>query len=81
MKGQKKQAKASSEENVEMKGDRTSSMETFGKVMRVIGRYKILLVLSIVLAAFSVILQLYVPILFGDAIDGIIAKGRVDYDQ
>ena len=41
MKGQKKQAKASSEENVEMKGDRTSSMETFGKVMRVIGRYKI----------------------------------------
>ncbi|MGN0274594.1 MAG: ABC transporter ATP-binding protein [Chordicoccus sp.] len=62
-----------------MKGDRTSSMETFGKVMRVIGRYKILLVLSIVLAAFSVILQLYVPILFGDAIDGIIAKGKVDF--
>lgn len=79
MKGQKKQAGVSSEENVEMKGDRTSSMETFGKVMRVIGRYKILLVLSIVLAAFSVILQLYVPILFGDAIDGIIAKGKVDF--
>lgn len=79
MKGQKKQAGVSSEENVEMKGDRTSSMETFRKVMRVIGRYKILLVLSIVLAAFSVILQLYVPILFGDAIDGIIAKGRVDF--
>lgn len=79
MKRQKNRAGVPSEEPVGMKGDRTSSMATFRKVMHVIGRYRILLTLSIVLAAFSVILQLYVPILFGDAIDGIIAKGKVDF--
>ena len=42
--------------------------------MTLIGKYKIFLVLSIVLAAVSVMLQLYVPILFGDAIDQIIPE-------
>ena len=41
------------------------SSETFFKVLHFIGRYRFLLILSIVLAAISVILQLYVPILFG----------------
>ncbi|MDO4614488.1 MAG: ABC transporter ATP-binding protein [Lachnospiraceae bacterium] len=48
--------------------------------MRFIGRYRILLIASVLLAAVTVVLQLYVPILFGDAIDGIIAKGAVDFD-
>ncbi len=56
-----------------------SGRETFGKVMRFIGRYRILLIASILLAAVTVVLQLYVPILFGDAIDGIIAEGAVDF--
>ena len=64
---------------IEMQGDQVSSMDTLKKVMKVIGRYRLLLIVSILLAAFSVILQLYVPILFGNAIDGIIAKGRVDF--
>ena len=38
----------------------TSSMETLWKVLRFIGKYRFLLVLSIILAAVSVILQLYV---------------------
>ena len=53
---------------------------TAGKVLKAIGRYRSLLVMSIILAAVSVVLQLYVPILFGDAIDGIIAAGKVDFD-
>ena len=46
----------------------TTSMETLWKVLRFIGKYRFLLVLSIILAAVSVILQLYVPVLFGNAI-------------
>ena len=59
---------------------KASSGETLKKVLRVIGRYRILLAVSILLAAASVILQLYVPILFGDAIDGILGKGSVDFE-
>ena len=59
---------------------KASSSETLKKVLRVIGRYRILLAVSILLAAASVILQLYVPILFGDAIDGILGKGSVDFE-
>lgn len=62
-----------------MNGDRASSWETLKKVMKFIGHYRILLVLSVILAALTVVLQLYVPILFGDAIDGLIGKGRVDF--
>ncbi len=58
----------------------SSGRETFVKVMRFIGRYRILLIASVLLAAVTVVLQLYVPILFGDAIDGIIAEGAVDFD-
>ena len=37
------------------------------------------LIVSVVLAAAAVILQLYVPVLFGDAIDQIVGEGRVDF--
>ncbi len=66
-------------QTVEMEGDQVSSKEVLKKVIGVISHYRVLMVLSIALAAVSVILQLYVPILFGDAIDGIIASGRVDF--
>lgn len=46
------------------------------KILKFIGKYKIFLVLSVLLATVSVILQLYVPILFGDAIDQIVASIR-----
>lgn len=58
-----------------------SSAETLRKVLAVIGTYRILLLMSIFLAAVSVILQLYIPILFGDAIDGILAEGYVDFQM
>lgn len=40
-----------------------NSMATFFKVLRFIGKYRFLLVLSVILAAVTVILQLYVPVL------------------
>lgn len=56
------------------------SKGTFCKLMRFIAKYRILLFSGIVLAALSVVLQLYVPMLFGDAIDNIADKGKVDFD-
>ena len=61
------------------KSGNAGSMATFWKVIRFIGRYRFLLLLSIVLAVVSVLLQLYVPILFGYAIDEIVAEGQVDF--
>lgn len=57
------------------------STETLFKVLHFIGRYRLLLILSIILASVSVVLQLYVPVLFGDAIDQIIAEHKVNFDM
>lgn len=59
--------------------DNAGALVTLKKVLKFIGRYRFLLFLSMILAAASVILQLYIPILFGDAIDGIIGKGKVEF--
>lgn len=61
------------------KEDKSKSAQTFLKVLRFIGRYRILLILSIVLAAVSVVLQLYIPVLFGNAIDQIVAEHQVHF--
>ena len=50
-------------------------MNTLKKVLRLIRRYRIQVFFSIFLSAVSMILQLYVPILFGEAIDHISAAG------
>ena len=60
---------------------KSKSSETFFKVLRFIGKYRFLLILSIILAAVSVILQLYVPILFGNAIDQVIAQHQVNFEM
>ncbi len=49
------------------------------KVLDHIGKYKIFLLLSIILAAISVALTLYIPILTGDAVDCIVGPGAVDF--
>ncbi|MCR5627962.1 MAG: ABC transporter ATP-binding protein/permease [Lachnospiraceae bacterium] len=58
-----------------------NSKNAFFKLLSYIGRYKILFFLSVVLAGVTVVLQLYVPYLFGDAIDGIIGAGKVDFSH
>ena len=61
------------------KNENVNSGEVLRKLLKRIARYRFLLVLSVILAAATVILQLYVPILFGDAIDNIAAAHRVDF--
>ena len=52
--------------------------KTLKKVFRYLGRYRIFAVFSILLAAVSVALTLYVPKLTGQAVDHIIGQGHVD---
>lgn len=59
--------------------DNANAWDTLKKVLNVISKYRFLLVLSVGLAAVSVILQLYIPILFGDGIDQIVSSGHVDF--
>lgn len=61
------------------KDENVNSSEVMKKLLKRIARYRFLLALSIVLAAATVILQLYVPMLFGDAIDEVIAPGKVNF--
>lgn len=51
------------------------------KVLKYIREYRILIFISIVLAAVTVALTLYVPILVGRAIDCIVGPGAVDFDK
>lgn len=50
------------------------------KVLFYVGRYKIHLFVSIILAAASVASSLYIPVLAGKAIDEIVAPGKVNFD-
>ena len=49
------------------------------RLLPYIGKYWPALLISIIFAAASVILQLYAPILFGDAIDQILGKDNVNF--
>ena len=53
--------------------------KTLKKLWDHIAKFRVLLILSVLMAGVTVILQLYVPILFGDAIDNIVAAGKVDF--
>ncbi len=52
---------------------------TVRKVLAHIKKYRLLLLLSILLAALTVVLTLYVPILIGRAIDAIVGENQVDF--
>ena len=56
-----------------------AQMQTLKQVMRYLGKYKIFLVFSIILAAVSVALTLYIPKLTGHAVDYIVSKGNVNF--
>lgn len=53
--------------------------KTLKKLWDHIAKFRVLLILSVFMAGVTVVLQLYVPILFGDAIDNIVAAGKVDF--
>ena len=52
---------------------------TLKKVLRYLGKYRIYLILSLVLASVTVALTLYIPKLTGRAVDFIVDKGLVDF--
>jgi len=53
--------------------------KTLKKLWDHIAKFRVLLILSVLMAGVTVVLQLYVPILFGDAIDNILAAGKVNF--
>lgn len=54
---------------------------TLKKVLHYIGAYRFWMLTSIILAAVTVALTLYIPILVGRAIDHIVDKGLVDFEN
>ena len=60
-----------------MNGEK-SQKQTIGKILGYLKKYWFLIILSLLLAAVSVALTLYVPILAGNAIDLIVGPGQVD---
>ena len=61
-------------------GNDSRQKGTLGKVLRYIRKYWVYLALSIVMAAVTVTLTLYLPILTGRVIDLIVKEGWVDFD-
>lgn len=61
-----------------MKKTDTKQTETMLKVLKYIRKYAVQVVISLALAALTVALTLYVPILTGNAVDLIVDKGLVD---
>lgn len=62
------------------KNKRATQKETIRKVWQYLKAYRFYIIVSLVLAAVVVALQLYIPILTGRAIDCILSKGNVDFD-
>ena len=54
---------------------------TLKKVLRYAAKYHFLIICSMALAVLTALLSLYVPILAGNAIDGIAGSGRVDFTK
>ena len=54
--------------------------QTFKRLFSIIGKYKLMLLLTVFLALVFVVVSLYIPILVGDAVDVIIDKGNVQFD-
>ena len=60
---------------------REKQTDTLKKVLHYIGAYRFWMAFSILLAVVTVVLTLYIPILVGRAIDYIIGKGLVDFEN
>ncbi len=57
----------------------TGTLKTMGKVMRYLAHYRVLFILSLILAIVVVATTLYLPVLTGEAIDLIVDKGEVNF--
>ncbi len=59
---------------------RASRKDTMRRVLRYVSGYRLELIASLVFAAISVVSQLVIPILTGDAINQIVGAGKVNFD-
>ncbi|MDE7308591.1 MAG: ABC transporter ATP-binding protein, partial [Lachnospiraceae bacterium] len=64
-----------------IKKEATRKDGTLKKIFCYIKKYNLFLILSLVFAAISVALTLYVPLLVGHAIDCIVGLDDVDFDR
>ena len=62
-----------------MDSEKKSQSETIKSVLKYIKKYYFYIALSLIFAAVTVVLTLYLPILTGNAVDFMIDKGRVDF--
>ena len=73
-------SKVQAEQSKPQSKDRKMSRgEILKKVFGHLGKYRIFVVFSVLLAAVSVALTLYIPKLIGYAVDEIIGKGAVNF--
>ncbi len=56
-----------------------SKKKTLPRILAYVKPYRLLLIISIISAAATVICTLYAPLLIGDAVDCVISKGNVDF--
>ena len=62
------------------KGKNTAvNKKTLRRILNYIKKYNILVILSLICAAISVVLTLYAPILTGHMVDKIVGAGNVDF--
>lgn len=59
----------------------SSKKQTFKRLFEIIGKYKLMVALTIFLALVFVVISLYIPILVGEAIDNIISAGNVKFES
>ncbi|MBO4925979.1 MAG: ABC transporter ATP-binding protein [Clostridia bacterium] len=64
-----------------MSGKQKAQRGTLKKVLAYLKPYRMLVALSVLLSAVTVALTLYVPVLIGRAIDGILGPGQVDFGR
>ena len=55
--------------------------DTMKQMLQYVKKHSLFVILSILFAAISVALTLYVPILIGDAVDLIVAPGQVNFEE
>ena len=61
-------------------GSRKKNPSTLKKLLTFVGAFKVLLVISLILSAAVVVMQLYIPVLYGNCIDYLAGKGKVNYE-
>ena len=61
--------------------DKTKSIQTLKRILLYIKDYRAAVLLSLFLAVTTVASTLYIPILTGQAVDQIVGRGQVDFQQ